>query len=541
MIPIIFENTETAFNNNGICRLRDCLSCVVTEERNGIYECDFSYPATGANYEEIKCGRYIGVTHGEAEDIQPFEIVSISRPISGVVSFHAVHLSYRQSQMVVYGSGINSLSDAFALLKTATPENPFEYETDMASTAYMAAADGTPRSVRKMLGGVRGSILDTYGGEYEWDKWTVKLHSARGEMKDFAIRYGVNLLDYTDDMSYQGTFTSCIAYWTSPDGDKVIATASLGKTGYNGRDNYSVLDLTEKFEEKPTETALQSAALSYMLQNNTNLPAQSIKVDFVRLAEMGEFSAFQDLLKCNLCDTIKVIFPLYDISAAFKIVRTEWDVLPGAYSAMELGNLATTLAEALGMVGSSSSGGGVVGADYIVDQGTSGIWTYRKWRTGVAECWTTQTYTTAKATTEWGNVHYSVLTSILTFPSDFFMETPEVLAYIRSENGRFWVTHANDATKTNVGTIYNLAPQKYESNSTAKLSIYAKGTWDASSWDGGGGGSTPITVVTDYNTLVNKPQLEGVTLQGNKTLNEDGIHEYLSNLEIETLLQNADL
>lgn len=540
MIPIIFENTETAFNNNGICRLRDCLSCVVTEERNGIYECDFSYPATGANYEEIKCGRYIGVTHGEAEDIQPFEIVSISRPINGVVSFHAVHLSYRQSQMVVYGSGINSLSDAFALLKTATPENPFEYETDMASTAYMAAADGTPRSVRKMLGGVRGSILDTYGGEYEWDKWTVKLHSARGEMKDFAIRYGVNLLDYTDDMSYQGTFTSCIAYWTSPDGDKVIATASLGETGYNGRDNYSVLDLTEKFEEKPTETALQSAALSYMLQNNTNLPAQSIKVDFVRLAEMGEFSAFQDLLKCNLCDTIKVIFPLYDISAAFKIVRTEWDVLRGAYSAMELGNLATTLAEALGIFGSYSNAGGLVGADYVCEEGSEGIWTYRKWRSGRAECWGTMTQSIT-GWTQWGSLYEGICSSRTTsYPSGLFNSVPDIWAHSKGTGTGIIPYAFGEGSTTTTPQIIATRPASGSSSITARISLLAKGTWDASSWDGGGGG-TPITVVTDYNTLVNKPQLEGVTLQGNKTLNEDGIHEYLSNLEIETLLQNADL
>ena len=34
-------------------------------------------------------------------------------------------------------------------------------------------------------------------------------------------------------------------------------------------------------------------------------------------------------------------------------------------------------------------------ADYVVAQGTSGIWTYRKWNSGIAECWAkiTQTVT----------------------------------------------------------------------------------------------------------------------------------------------------
>ena len=41
MIPILFEKDETQFDNNGLGRLRDMISCIVTEERNGIYECDF--------------------------------------------------------------------------------------------------------------------------------------------------------------------------------------------------------------------------------------------------------------------------------------------------------------------------------------------------------------------------------------------------------------------------------------------------------------------------------------------------------------------
>ena len=62
MIPILYDKTETAFISNGLGRLRDCISCIVSEERNGIYECDFEYPVDGANYNLIQVGRIIGVT-----------------------------------------------------------------------------------------------------------------------------------------------------------------------------------------------------------------------------------------------------------------------------------------------------------------------------------------------------------------------------------------------------------------------------------------------------------------------------------------------
>ena len=92
MIPILYESTETAFASNGLGRLRDMISCVVTEERNGIYELDFEYPMTAEDFDQIKIGRIIGVTHDESDDIQPFDIVSHERPIEGVVTFHAVHI-----------------------------------------------------------------------------------------------------------------------------------------------------------------------------------------------------------------------------------------------------------------------------------------------------------------------------------------------------------------------------------------------------------------------------------------------------------------
>lgn len=42
----------------------------------------------------------------------------------------------------------------------------------------------------------------------------------------------------------------------------------------------------------------------------------------------------------------------------------------------------------------------VIVAEYIVEQGTSGIWTYRKWASGVAECWGRITISGLTATTD---------------------------------------------------------------------------------------------------------------------------------------------
>lgn len=360
MIPILYEKDEIAFASNGLGRLRDCISCVVTEERNGIYECDFEYPVDGTNYDRIQVGRIVGVTHDESGDIQPFDIVSFTRPINGVVTFHCVHISYRQSFLTVTGSNINSLSAAFTLLSNSTPTNPFTYQTDKTSTGYLASADGIPKTVRSMLGGVEGSILDAYGGEYEWDRWNVILHSARGEAKNFSIRYGVNMLDYNEDYDIQGTYSSCIPYWTDGATTIVGDKQTSDNTTATGRDECIPLDVSEKFESQPTKAQVNSMGLSVMNTRNSTLPSQNIHIEFIRLQDMG-YEDLDNLLDCKLCDTIKVVFPYYNTTGQFKIVKTIWNVLKDRYDSMELGDLSMSLAEALGI---SNSGENVSSNDF---------------------------------------------------------------------------------------------------------------------------------------------------------------------------------
>lgn len=349
MIPILYDNNETAFTSNGLARLRDCISAVVTEERNGVYELDFEYPVTGANYKLIRIGRIVGVTHGESIDVQPFDIVSFTKPIDGIVSFHCVHISYRQSYMTVTGSNINSLSDAFALFPLASLSNPFTYWTDMTKTGFLACADGVPRSVRQMLGGIEGSILDTYGGEYEWDKWTVKLHSTRGTQRPFTIRYGVNMLSYDDELDTSDSYSSAIPFWTDGE-DTVVGFVVFAPADTIANHKECVpLDLSNKFETKPTLAQLESEARAYMKSAKPHLPTQTIRISFARLQDMAGYEDLSNLEQCELCDTIKVVFPDYGTDGYFKIVKTVWNALQDKYDEMELGSLSTTLSEALGI------------------------------------------------------------------------------------------------------------------------------------------------------------------------------------------------
>lgn len=439
MIPILYEANERFFSTNGLGRLRDTISAVVTEERNSIYELDFQYPVNGAHFDEIIPGRIVAVTHDESGTIEPFDIVGFTKPIDGIVEFHCVHISYRLAGQVVWASNINSLARALNVF-AGVSGTPFTYSADFTSSAYMAAFDGTPRTVRQLIGGIEGSILDTYGGELEWRGFNVYLHKARGVLRDFTIRYGVNLADYTDESDFQGTYTSCIPYWIGQDGDADVivrgARVNSGLNPYNGRNDCIPLDLSDKFETKPTAAQLETLARTIMTGNAVNLPNQTIKVDFIRIQDSPEFAQMATLLQCNLCDTINVSFPMYNMEGTFKIVRTVWNVLLNKYDSMELGNLSTTLAEALGVpqeTANTFNEGGAAAEDYITAKGTSGNFYYEKWASGKVTAIGYVTF--ASLTFTASNNHYRSVSNAFTIPAGIFTTAPQ--------RGRAWMQGSN--------------------------------------------------------------------------------------------------
>lgn len=476
MIPILYESDETLFASNGLGRLRDCITCKVTEERNGVYECDFEYPVDGANYDQIRLGRIIAVEHDDTNDLQPFDIVSSTEPLDGIVTFHAVHISYRLTKAVAMGTNVTTLADAFTMLSSAQPSSIFTFWTDKTSSGFMSSADGTPRSVRQFLGGVEGSILDTYGGEYEWDKFTVKLWNARGTDRDFTIRYGVNLVDFNRETDCSETYNAVIPYWKS---DTAMVIGDMVSVDQGERVDCVPLDLSEKFESQPTKAQVEAMAQSLLNSNQPYLPSQNIEVDFVRLQDSEEYSALANLYKCNLCDYIRVEFPKYNMSGRFKIVRTVYDVLLERYESMELGNLQTTLSEALGIGSDSSSSASV--ADKVIEQGTAGNWIYRKWNSGIAEAWRTYNKTSAQTTSSSGGYRSDTVD---------LGATPQINStYLFTEMPKYTITAHSTATQimllnnaegyslSNLGKVCVWRGNSNSTSFTVYYDVYCIGKW----------------------------------------------------------------
>lgn len=378
MIPILYEKTETAFANNGLGRLVDCIECKVTQELgSGVFECDFQYPVTGANFNEIQLGRIIAVTRDDGGQIEPFDIVSYSRPIDGVVSFHAVHTSYRLTKYITSGTNVTTSNLALAMLRLAEPSPiPFTFFAYQTTTGgEMGMADGVPHNVRELIGGGDGSFCSTYNCEVAWSRFTVGFTDRIGRHRDFTIRYGVNMMDYNEETDGSECYTMAVPYWKNGEDLVVGDLVDSGLSPFN-RPTAVAMDLTSFFKDEPTKVELEAKALEIMLSGQTNLPKRSIEVDFIRLQDLEDYAGYADLLECNLGDSITVIFPMYNITGTFRIVKVIWDVLRDRFDTMTLGSLQTTLAEALGVgggmtnVGGGGGGGSVVSFTQVLSSGT---------------------------------------------------------------------------------------------------------------------------------------------------------------------------
>lgn len=361
MIPILFDKSETAFNTNGLGRLSDCISCIVTEERNGVYECEFEYPITGAHYEDIEEGRVIYVTHDESGDPQPFDIYSHTKPINGIVTFYAHHISYRLGEITVKPFSASSISGAMAAIPgKSVNTNPFTFWTNKSSSGTYKV--DVPTSCRALLCGEEGSLLDVYGtGEYQFDKFNVKLYLHRGTNSGVEIRYGKNLVDLTDEVDYQNTYTAVVPYWfgTTNDGDTeedVLVTLpewaiSSGHSSYTGRVVLVPMDLSSEWQDPPVANTLRTRAQALLGASNAWLPSQNINVNFVALWQTEEYAEYAPLQRVHLCDTVSVYYPELGVNAVQKkVVKVVYNTLLDRYDSIELGELSNTL---VGMINSN--------------------------------------------------------------------------------------------------------------------------------------------------------------------------------------------
>ena len=363
MIPILYAKNESVFSHNGIGVLKDTVSAIVTEERNGSYELSLQYPITGQWYENIAEGCIIKAKANETSTPQLFRIYKSSKPLKGVVTYSAEHISYDLNGIPTLGLSIKSATPQMAL--TRTFENaglpcPFTAVSDIST--FNSTEILTPCSVRAILGGQKGSILDVWGGEYEFDNFTVRLHEHRGANSGVLIEYGKNLNDLNQEANIAECYTHLMPYakytregeGEDAESQEVYVfltekTIALPAAENIGHSKAYIMDFTDRFAEGEaiTEEALRQKATAYASSAQLGAPKISITVSFVQLWQTEEYKNIAPLERVKLCDTVTVRFPKLGVDATAKVVKTVYDSLKEKYNSVELGDAKSNLADTI--------------------------------------------------------------------------------------------------------------------------------------------------------------------------------------------------
>ena len=370
MNPILYSADETSFTTNGIGVLSDCISCIITEERNGQYTLEMEYPSNGLWVDEIETGCIIKAKANDVDDPQLFQINDVVRTLTGINTIEAQHISYRLSGVPVLPFTAAGAAAALASIETyAVTPTGFTFETDKNSlTSYSFPY---PRSARSILGGQEGSLLEQFGGEYHFDNFKVSLMTARGSNNGVTIRYGKNLTDIDQEVD-GAVYNGILPYWYSEEDGSVYPTTPT-VDGSPVVPCYEALDLTSEFEEKPT--AAQLTAKAEAMISGMGKPIETIEVSFITLHQVEEYGSLAALEHVALCDTVTVIYPDLRINAKMKVVKTVYNTLVEMYDEITLGTLQTTLADVIsnGGSGGSTAVGGGSGVTYALSISGSSI------------------------------------------------------------------------------------------------------------------------------------------------------------------------
>lgn len=349
MKPILYDADRTSFPagvDNGLGVLADAMSCKVTQELNGQYELELHYPVEGIHYEEIALRAILRATVGPDGKLQPFRVYRIVPSMNGTAAIYARHIAYDLGGYVVSPFTAADAPSAVAGIRShALPAGmPFTLGTDKTTVATLSVM--VPTSAWGLLGGQRGSLLDVYGGEYEFDEWMVRLLTRRGADRGVSVRYGKNLTDLTQDANCANCYTGVVPYWRG--NDVTVTAAPVYAEGDYGYVRLMPLDLSSSFEQRPTQAQLQAAATSYIKQNRLGVPAVSWDVKLTLLAQSSGYEDVAFLEQIYLGDTVGVYFHRLGVDAKARVNRIVWDCLLERYDSVALGsvkaNIASTIA-----------------------------------------------------------------------------------------------------------------------------------------------------------------------------------------------------
>lgn len=363
MNPVLYRADERSFRTFGLGEISDAYKVTVTRERNGNYDLYIKYPVNGHFASIFKEEMKIKADAGKRTKWQTFEINRIVKNSSEHIEIYARHISMRTSDLalkpIVRASQVNAETALSLWKENLIGDDVFDVSSDIQTLGSISWDVDKIGNARKALGGASGSILDVFGGEYEFDNNLIILHKQMGRKAPTVLEYGRNLLSVEEERLLDGNYTSIYPFARyTPSGEEshevlVTLPEHIIDSPYlrlYAQRRISLVDFSGKFDDKhpPTAEKLRSLGQSYIKSNNIGAPKISTEVSYVDLSQTLDYQDFGVMEEVELCDVIPLYYPQFDITTTTeKVVKVVYDVYTDSNEEITLGAIGQSLSSSM--------------------------------------------------------------------------------------------------------------------------------------------------------------------------------------------------
>ena len=341
MVPVLYDSTSFSVEDSRIGSLVDCTRCQVTEQKNGKYELFMEYHVGGQYAEKIKLGYIIEAIPSPYRAPQYFRIYRVSRAIDGIVKYYARHVAFDAYYSIVFPFAAQSAEGAMALLSQHEWTH-LKYHTDIVSNKPYDV--DTVCNAQQVVGSGEGSLLDVYGGVWDYDNFNVYLRKSRGSDRGARISYGGNLTGYTYEHNVANEITDICPIYKS--GVHIVFTSPQIMNVLPNPDfqNIQVVDLTSRFGTAPDPNELEAVARQYIAENELDKPKIDLKASFIQLDKAVNPVPSEPI---DLCDTVHVQIEKGGPVVDSEIVQIVTDVLDERYMSVSIGTIHDSIADTI--------------------------------------------------------------------------------------------------------------------------------------------------------------------------------------------------
>lgn len=339
-----------------IGELEDCISCNVTEVRNGIFDARLVYPAMRLISNNLIKENIIVCKASDILLNQKFRIFNVKKKHSNTIEVIARHISFDLLYDFIENINIVNQSCEYALntiFRNSQFSRHYKGHSDIinAQDYNMSMAN-----CLNAIAGKEGSIIDTYGtgAEILRDNENIHVLNRRGHDNSVTIEYGKNLegFECTEDTTDLITRIYPFAKKSTPDGETTITLSEKfvdsPRINLYSHPYIREVDLTSKFkdEDEINQAKLKLEAEKYFLETKCDIPKLTFNLKPVPLSKCVGFENLGE--KLSLCDIATIKHKIYGITTQAKVIKTVFNVLTDRYENIQLGDPKASLGDLIG-------------------------------------------------------------------------------------------------------------------------------------------------------------------------------------------------